>query len=91
MQRLMEEKLRQEWATYKSDDQKRWTNYSLGQDEIQTEYQRSVQGLQNRMQLIEDSAASAMDDISLHDELYVAQLQELFTLVRGWLEKMGKA
>ncbi len=91
MQRLMEEKLRQEWTTYKSDDQKRWTNYSLGQDEIQTEYQRNVQALQNRMQLIEDSAASSMDDISLHNELYIAQLQDLFTLIRSWLEKMGKA
>ncbi len=90
MQRLMEEKLRQEWASYKNDDQKRWTNYSLGQDEIQSEYKRNIQTLQTRIQAIEDSAASAMDEVSLHDELYVAQLQELFTLVRGWLEKMGK-
>ena len=90
MQRLMEEKLRQEWAAYKNDDQKRWTNYSLGQDEIQSDYQRSIQALQARMQAIEDSAASAMDEVSLHDELYVAQLQDLFTMVRGWLEKMGK-
>ena len=90
MQRLMEEKLRQEWSSYKNDDQKRWTNYSLGQDEIQSEYKRNIQTLQTRIQAIEDSAASAMDEVSLHDELYVAQLQELFTLVRGWLEKMGK-
>jgi len=90
MQRLTEEKLRQEWAAYKNDDQKRWTNYSLGQDEIQSDYQRSIQALQARMQAIEDSAASAMDEVSLHDELYVAQLQDLFTMVRGWLEKMGK-
>lgn len=90
MQRLMEEKLRQEWATYKTDDQKRWTNYSLGQDEIQSEYQRNIQVLQVRIQAIEDSAASAMDEVSLHDELYVAQLQDLFTMVRSWLEKMGK-
>ena len=90
MQRLIEEKLRQEWASYKTDDQKRWTNYSLGQDEIQSEYQRNIQVLQVRMQSIEDSAASAMDDVSLHDELYVAQLQDLFTMVRSWLEKMGK-
>jgi chromosome segregation ATPase len=90
MQRLTEEKLRQEWAAYKNDDQKRWTNYSLGQDEIQSDYQRSIQALQARMQAIEDSAASAMDEVSLHDELYVAQLQDLFTMVRGWLKKWVK-
>ncbi len=90
MQRLMEEKLRQEWTTFKTDNQKRWANYGLGQDEIQAEYQRSVEALQKRMQTIEDASASAMDDVNLRDELYIAQMQDLFTMVRGWLEKMGK-
>jgi len=29
LQRLGEERIRQEWVAYKSDDQKRWTNYTL--------------------------------------------------------------
>ena len=91
MQRLMEEKLRQEWANFKADNQKRWTNYSLGQEEIQAEYRRNIEALQARMQAIEDASASALDDVNLRDELYISQLQDLFTMVRGWLEKMGKA
>ena len=91
MQRLMEEKLRQEWANFKADNQKRWTNYSLGQEEIQAEYRRNIEALQARMQAIEDANASALDDVNLRDELYISQLQDLFTMVRGWLEKMGKA
>ncbi len=91
MQRLMEEKLRQEWANFKADNQKRWTNYSLGQEEIQAEYRRNIEALQSRMQAIEDASASALDDVNLRDELYISQLQDLFTMVRGWLEKMGKA
>lgn len=90
MQRLMEEKLRQEWATFKTDNQKRWTNYSLGQDEIQAAYQRNIDVIQARMQSIEDASASTLDDVNLRDELYITQLQDLFTMVRGWLEKMGK-
>lgn len=90
MQRLMEEKLRQEWANFKADNQKRWTNYSLGQEEIQAEYRRNIEALQARMQAIEDASASALDDVNLRDELYISQLQDLFTMVRGWLEKMGK-
>ena len=90
MQRLMEEKLRQEWANFKADNQKRWTNYSLGQEEIQAEYRRNIEALQARMQAIEDANASALDDVNLRDELYISQLQDLFTMVRGWLEKMGK-
>ena len=33
MQRLNEDRFRQEWVTYKADDQKRWTNYTLLQEE----------------------------------------------------------
>ena len=33
MQRLGEERFRQEWTTFKSDDQKRWVNYTLTQEE----------------------------------------------------------
>ncbi len=29
IQRLAEERFRQEWVTFKADDQKRWTNYTL--------------------------------------------------------------
>ena len=33
MQRLSEDRLRQEWVTFKADDQKRWIGYTLSQDE----------------------------------------------------------
>jgi chromosome segregation ATPase len=89
MQRLMEEKLRQEWATFKTDNQKRWSNYSLGQDEIHAEYQRGIDALKSRMQTIEDTSASAIDEVSVRDEMRITQMQELYTLVRSWLEKMG--
>jgi chromosome segregation ATPase len=33
IQRLSEDRFRQEWVTFKADDQKRWTNYTLTQEE----------------------------------------------------------
>ena len=33
IQRLAEDRMRQEWVTFKADDQKRWTNYTLSQKE----------------------------------------------------------
>ncbi len=37
MQRLADERFRQEWVTFKSDDQKRWTNYTLTMEEQRSE------------------------------------------------------
>src|SRR4030065_859950 len=33
IQRLAEDRFRQEWVTFKADDQKRWTNYTRNQEE----------------------------------------------------------
>ena len=90
MERLMEEKLRQEWTQFKEDNQKRWQSYQLGQEEIFNDHKRVTETLQTRLQSIEDNYATQMDDVNLRDELYVSQMQELYTLIRSWLEKMGK-
>ncbi len=37
IQRLAEERFRQEWVTFKADDQKRWTNYTLTLEEQRNE------------------------------------------------------
>ena len=37
IQRLAEDQFRQEWVTFKADDQKRWTSYTLTQEEQRSE------------------------------------------------------
>ncbi len=87
MQRLTEEKFHQEWANFKSEDQKRWMNYSLGQDELQSEYKRDIEVLTERMNKLEDTAVSTSDETAQQNEIRTAQLQELYALLRSWLEK----
>ncbi|MDZ4158230.1 MAG: hypothetical protein U1B80_00430, partial [Anaerolineaceae bacterium] len=43
MQRLGEERFRNEWVTFKADDQRRWTNYALTQEELQRELNRQLE------------------------------------------------
>lgn len=87
MQRLTEEKFHQEWANFKSEDQKRWMNYTLGQDEIQSEYKRSVEMIMERLNKLEDTAVTTYDEAAQQNEIRTAQLQELYSLLRSWLEK----
>ena len=87
MQRLTEEKFHQEWANFKSEDQKRWMNYSLGQDELQSEYKRDIEVLTERMNKLEDTAVSTSDETAQQNEIRTGQLQELYALLRSWLEK----
>ena len=62
-------------------------NYSLGQDEIQSEYKRSVEMIMERLNKLEDTAVTTYDEAAQQNEVRIGQLQELYSLLRSWLEK----
>jgi len=63
MQRLSEDRFRQEWATFKSDYQKRWTSYSLSQDELFRELNQDVNSISEKLSRIEDLIQTQQDII----------------------------
>jgi len=54
MQRLSEDRFRQEWVTFKSDDQKRWTSYALAQEEQQRDANTGMEKLIEQVTALED-------------------------------------
>jgi len=87
MQRLAEERFRQEWMTFKADDQKRWTNYLLAQEEQQREIQRLLDALRQDLDKLEHRAATLSDQLELTDDMIAQRLRGLLTLVRDWMEE----
>jgi predicted nucleic acid-binding Zn-ribbon protein len=91
MQRLVEDRFRQEWVSFKADDQKRWTNYTLAQEEQQRELLRSVGKLEERLMLLEDLIQEIQDFSHQITEETTSRLQSLLALVRSWNEEQEKA
>jgi len=91
MQRLVEDRFRQEWVSFKADDQKRWTNYTLAQEEQQRELLRSVGKLEERLMLLEDLIQEIQDFSHQITEETTSRLQSLLALVRNWNEEQEKA
>jgi chromosome segregation ATPase len=89
MQRLVEDRFRQEWVSFKADDQKRWTNYSLAQEEIQRESGRSLTKVQERLVFLEDIVQELQDFNHKISEETIARLQGLLALARTWAENQG--
>ncbi len=87
MQRLAEERFRQEWMTFKADDQKRWTNYLLAQEEQQREMQRLLEALRKDLDQLEARVTTLDDQLELTDDLIAQRLRGLLTLVRDWMEE----
>ncbi len=85
MQRLAEERFRQEWVTFKADDQKRWTNYTLTQDELNKDLHEELEKLSQHMAALDDANQSLQDLLQQTTEATETQLQELMNWAHAFL------
>jgi chromosome segregation ATPase len=86
MQRLAEDRFRQEWVTFKGDDQKRWTSYTLSQDEIHKDARTNSGKMEERLTTLEDLVQTHQDVLQqtkdANEQLFqgmVSQIHELLS------------
>jgi chromosome segregation ATPase len=87
MQRLVEDRFRQEWVSYKADDQKRWTNFALATEEQQREVVRQFEKYNERLVAMEDTSMEARDRLQQMTEETQKRLQSLVTVAHQWMEE----
>ncbi|MEW5938419.1 MAG: hypothetical protein AB1750_02045 [Chloroflexota bacterium] len=85
MQRLGEERSRQEWTSFKADDQKRWTALTLTQEETLRELRASMQATVARVDALDESVQTVQDQLHQTTEATERQLQELMNWAHEWL------
>jgi DNA repair exonuclease SbcCD ATPase subunit len=85
IQRLSEDRFKQEWVTFKADDQKRWTNYTLTQEEQRDEVLRQFERFSERVTQQEDSLQELQDLLNLVKDLSEKRMQTLLALVHDWV------
>ena len=85
MQRLAEDRLRQEWVSFKTDDQKRWTGYSLSSEESLREIRKDVQKTEGRITPLDDAMQVLQDQIHQTTDTTEKELQELMNVVHEWM------
>jgi chromosome segregation ATPase len=85
IQRLAEDRFRQEWVTFKADDQKRWTNYSLTHDEVIKDIHSELEKLNLRITALDDLVQAHQDILQQTSETTETQLQELMNWAHEYL------
>jgi chromosome segregation ATPase len=85
MQRLAEDRLRQEWISFKADDQKRWTGYSLSSEESFRDIRKEVQKYDARITPLNDITQVLQDQMHQTTDTTEKQLQELMNVVHEWM------
>jgi prefoldin subunit 5 len=85
IQRLSEERFRQEWVTFRADDQKRWVNYTLTLDEQRSETSRQFERLNEQTTELGDQVQLVQDTVAQITEGIEKRLQALLTMSHEWL------
>ena len=85
MQRLVEERFRQEWVTYKADDQKKWTNLVLNQEDLHRENTRQMEKQSDRLAVLEDDLVQLNDLIKQVVDDSLKNLNLMSPVVEQWL------
>ena len=63
IQRLNDERFRQEWNSFKADDLKRWTNYLLGQEEQLRIINQQLTAAREDLETVKDASVRTRDDL----------------------------
>ena len=82
MQRLVEDRFRQEWVSFKADDQKRWSNYMLSLDEQSREISKQFEKLSERLVKIEDLSQDLNDFTNQFTQSTQKRIQSMLNLMR---------
>jgi chromosome segregation ATPase len=88
MQRLAEDRFRQEWVTFKADDQKRWTSFTLSLDETHKDDRASVEKLEARLTTLEDLVQAQQDVLQqtkeANEQLFQGMLAQIHELLSAY-------
>ena len=82
VQRLNEDRFRQEWTTYKSDDQKRWSNYIIAQDEQHREMNRSIESLSSQISTLTEAFELVQENIQELGRIDIKRMQIMLNSLR---------
>lgn len=89
MYRLMDEKLRKEWTTFKADSEKRWSNISMVVEDKQGGYANQFQSLMDRIVLVEDNTHEMQEMLLLLSTEVQKGMQNFMKMVNGWMDAFG--
>jgi chromosome segregation ATPase len=93
IQRLAEDRFRQEWMTYKADEQKRWTSFTLTQDENIKDTHNDLAKVDDRLTALADLTQTHQDVLQMtkeaNEQLFQGMLAQIHELLSAYERIMG--
>lgn len=88
MQRLGEERHKQEWASFQSEDHRRWTTHKVTADEQWREHGRAHDRLAKEAGALQEALRNAQQALAVVQEAERRHLGEMLASVRQWVNDL---
>ncbi|NPV40821.1 MAG: hypothetical protein HPY72_05690 [Anaerolineae bacterium] len=88
--RMLDEKFRQEWNTYKTDSDKKWSNVSIAFEEKQDGISDQIDKIKERLLIVEDNTHEMQELLILMSKEIQKGMQGLMNMVNGWMDAFGE-
>ncbi len=88
-QRLNDERFRQEWTSFKSDDVKRWANYMLSQEEQSRENVQQFKDLTAQLQELDDLTSSLRDQLEALSRSTSSHLRSILVAYQDSIQEIS--
>lgn len=87
MQRLSEERMKQDWAGFEADETKKWSTFKLSNEERWKEHQRVHEKLYETLSELEQLKTEIRVDLDELMEREMRKVNEILSLTREWLKE----
>ncbi len=84
IQRLSEDRFKQEWATFLADEQKRWSSFKLSSEEQWKEHERQHKPVKEDIQDLQDRLQKAQAEHEELERTSKGRITDLVDLVHEW-------
>jgi len=90
MQRINEERSKQEWNSFQADQQKQWNTYKLTSDEMWRDHNRLHDRISKEMQRVNDQLAEGLEGLEELAEKSQDRILDILNIVKIWANEIEK-
>lgn len=84
IQRLSEDRFKQDWSTFQADLQKRWSSFKLSSEEQWKEHERKHEPISEQLKQLQVELDTALSSIDELDRSSKGRISDLVALVQEW-------
>ena len=84
IQRLSEDRFKQDWSTFQADLQKRWSSFKLSSEELWKEHERKHEPISEQFKQLQAELDTALSNIDEVDRSSKGRISDLVALVQEW-------